>query len=351
MRSGPAPSSNKAICLFRSALRKVLGENAADWVETLPRYGYRFNTDVVEIEANDRSDNGSRAASPPAFVEAPPEPARKLDTTAPVISQRARWFYRIPTCVAIAAALVFGLALCSGAISGTGGPLPDFASRWWEHTGYRLDVRVPGRRAARVHRSGHGRSKTAMVAVPGIPHGGASRRNRTGPFGVLVLGCPFHRVFRSRKTESARLAEWCGTNSLRYASRPRLRYLESRGCHSVRDDRAARDLPLPSHGGAPVRLEVDEHGVSTSIAERGGGEARAAGARRSTPPVSSECKTSNDQPVARHQCASESGRNGIHETEARGGIAVALITLNCVGIGGGGITPIRAIEHIGQLEA
>ena len=73
-----------------SVLRKMLGENAADWVETLTRYGYRFNTDVVEIEANDRSDNGSRAASPPAFVEAPLEPARKLDITAPVISQRAR---------------------------------------------------------------------------------------------------------------------------------------------------------------------------------------------------------------------------------------------------------------------
>lgn len=67
-----------------SVLRKMLGENAADWVETLARYGYRFNTDVIEIEANDRSDNGSRAASPPArslvfawlYVRQEPSPER-----------------------------------------------------------------------------------------------------------------------------------------------------------------------------------------------------------------------------------------------------------------------------------
>src|SRR5690348_12297719 len=33
-----------------SALRKVLGENGTDWIETLPRYGHRFNTDVVETQ-------------------------------------------------------------------------------------------------------------------------------------------------------------------------------------------------------------------------------------------------------------------------------------------------------------
>ena len=34
-----------------SALRKVLGTQGAEWIETLPRYGYRFNGDVSEILA------------------------------------------------------------------------------------------------------------------------------------------------------------------------------------------------------------------------------------------------------------------------------------------------------------
>ena len=85
-----------------SALRKVLGENGTDWIETLPRYGYRFNSDVVEIEANGRAER---------VVDADGHAAAKLEAApsaaSPGIRPRPRWFYGIPAGVAAAAALAF----------------------------------------------------------------------------------------------------------------------------------------------------------------------------------------------------------------------------------------------------
>ena len=96
-----------------SALRKVLGETGTDWIETLPRYGYRFSRDVVEIEANGPSDSGFRTASqPPTPAEVRPHPAEKFENgqpaaPAPAASRLPRWFYWIATSVATTAALVF----------------------------------------------------------------------------------------------------------------------------------------------------------------------------------------------------------------------------------------------------
>jgi DNA-binding winged helix-turn-helix (wHTH) protein len=35
-----------------SALRKALGEEGTEWIETLPRYGYRFSGEVREVDPN-----------------------------------------------------------------------------------------------------------------------------------------------------------------------------------------------------------------------------------------------------------------------------------------------------------
>src|SRR5215470_18052108 len=34
-----------------SALRKVLGHEASEWIETLPRYGYRFTVKVLQVDS------------------------------------------------------------------------------------------------------------------------------------------------------------------------------------------------------------------------------------------------------------------------------------------------------------
>lgn len=84
-----------------SALRKVLGENGTDWIETLPRYGYRFNTEVVEVKPNGRSNGHDVDLHPPAKGQnAPPAAVAPL-------RPRPRWLYWIPTGIATVAALLF----------------------------------------------------------------------------------------------------------------------------------------------------------------------------------------------------------------------------------------------------
>jgi Tol biopolymer transport system component/DNA-binding winged helix-turn-helix (wHTH) protein len=93
-----------------SALRKILGENGTDWIETLPRYGYRFNSNVVEIETNGSVVNGSAAVSHPLpHKDAEMHPARKPDSADGVAPLWAtiHWFYWIPAGLATLAALLF----------------------------------------------------------------------------------------------------------------------------------------------------------------------------------------------------------------------------------------------------
>lgn len=72
-----------------SALRKVLGVDGTEWIETLPRYGYRFAGDVLEVNA-----------SPPVETAAwvSPEPiAEKPQSPVPVTGRATKsYLYWIP---------------------------------------------------------------------------------------------------------------------------------------------------------------------------------------------------------------------------------------------------------------
>ncbi len=75
-----------------SALRKALGGEGVEWIETLPRYGYRFAGEVLEVTPN-------VAPEPPLWT--PPEP---VPMAAPVISpvvvrDRVPSYYWIATAV------------------------------------------------------------------------------------------------------------------------------------------------------------------------------------------------------------------------------------------------------------
>ena len=55
-----------------SALRKALGGEGIEWIETLPRYGYRFAGEVLEVETSPPPE--SAVWAPPEAVVAPPPP-------------------------------------------------------------------------------------------------------------------------------------------------------------------------------------------------------------------------------------------------------------------------------------
>ena len=64
-----------------SALRKALGGEGIEWIETLPRYGYRFAGEVLEVGSSPPRE--SAVWTPPEIVAAPPPPppARALGRT------------------------------------------------------------------------------------------------------------------------------------------------------------------------------------------------------------------------------------------------------------------------------
>src|SRR5579862_7954671 len=45
-----------------SALRKVLDEDGTEWIETLPKYGYRFKGEVSEVDLSPRSETDFQVA-------------------------------------------------------------------------------------------------------------------------------------------------------------------------------------------------------------------------------------------------------------------------------------------------
>lgn len=80
-----------------SALRKALGPEGSEWIETLPRYGYRFSSDVVEV------DSSPTERAHPAHLE----PAR---TPLPSVSRGDRRLrYWVPAGLLIAAAVYLAL--------------------------------------------------------------------------------------------------------------------------------------------------------------------------------------------------------------------------------------------------
>ncbi|PWU05460.1 MAG: hypothetical protein C5B51_14450 [Terriglobia bacterium] len=91
-----------------SALRKILGEHGTDWIETLPRYGYRFSSDIVALGGNGGS---TQAVSEPATtLETPAASGLESARSAPpasAISRNRRWLYWSPAVLATTAALIF----------------------------------------------------------------------------------------------------------------------------------------------------------------------------------------------------------------------------------------------------
>jgi eukaryotic-like serine/threonine-protein kinase len=74
-----------------SALRKVLGGEGSEWIETLPRYGYRFAGNVIEVDPNLPSKNG---------VGAHPEPVAAASRTPSAIGRnRTLFYYWLPTAI------------------------------------------------------------------------------------------------------------------------------------------------------------------------------------------------------------------------------------------------------------
>ncbi len=78
-----------------SALRKVLGKDGMEWIETLPRYGYRFCGDVLEIDSS-------------VPVESAVQPRLELPAPSTGIPLRSV-LYWIPTVLAVAVAVYFAV--------------------------------------------------------------------------------------------------------------------------------------------------------------------------------------------------------------------------------------------------
>ncbi len=57
-----------------SALRKTLGGDGAEWIETLPRYGYRFAGDILEVNPQPAPVTEPFSWTPPEIVVAEPPP-------------------------------------------------------------------------------------------------------------------------------------------------------------------------------------------------------------------------------------------------------------------------------------
>ncbi len=75
-----------------SALRKALGGEGAEWIETLPRYGYRFAGEVLEVSPNHGSD--APVWTPPEVVAAAPPPEIPV-----IVRDRVPSYYWVATAV------------------------------------------------------------------------------------------------------------------------------------------------------------------------------------------------------------------------------------------------------------
>src|SRR5712691_830514 len=64
-----------------SALRKALGGEGIEWIETLPRYGYRFAGEVLEVETSPPPETAVWAPPEAVVAPPPPPPARAIGRT------------------------------------------------------------------------------------------------------------------------------------------------------------------------------------------------------------------------------------------------------------------------------
>ena len=75
-----------------SALRKALGGEGTEWIETLPRYGYRFAGEVLEVAPNVASES-------PLWASPEPVPALPPATSPVIIREQVPRYYWIATAV------------------------------------------------------------------------------------------------------------------------------------------------------------------------------------------------------------------------------------------------------------
>ncbi len=80
-----------------SALRKVLDEDGTEWIETLPRYGYRFKGEVSEVDLSLRSDTDIQLA--PKMAVSITGPPAAISGSEPKAAARAFFLTRTPTSV------------------------------------------------------------------------------------------------------------------------------------------------------------------------------------------------------------------------------------------------------------
>ena len=106
-----------------STLRKILGDSETDWIDTLPRYGYRFSSDVTEIgESAALTRTRSVAAEEPIPTHNgnghgdDGSDADALTSVSPVVPRRlglARWrskpSYWVPAMLLVLVTLVFAV--------------------------------------------------------------------------------------------------------------------------------------------------------------------------------------------------------------------------------------------------
>jgi len=85
-----------------SALRKALGQEGAKWIETLPKYGYRFGDGVVQRTLPDQPEASATVGEPPKVVSGQTGESRRLTNR--------RW-YLVSATAAVGAVLAIGVGL------------------------------------------------------------------------------------------------------------------------------------------------------------------------------------------------------------------------------------------------
>jgi DNA-binding winged helix-turn-helix (wHTH) protein len=178
-----------------SALRKALGEEGAEWIDTLPKHGYRFAATVKKI-----GGDGAGSAASEAL--------------------RSRWTLRrlAPWLIAGVTTLV---AVTVVVLHLSQPPPAERTVRFSVSPPGEGDIvrlgpacRVPGRREARFRRGRARRAHSALGSHARFPHGGTGSGYGRRGFCILVARQPLPRVLRGRETQENRLARRPSPNAL-----------------------------------------------------------------------------------------------------------------------------------------